>query len=268
MSIGVTTIGNLTVSRFIMGGNPFSGFSHQSTERDLEMKRYYTTERLTETLFQAQAAGINTLISRADHHVMRLLLEYWDAGGALQWIAQTCSELGPIANGVRNAINGGARACYIHGGQMDNRVANEQYDEIRDAIKMIHDAGMPAGVAAHNPRVFAWAEENLDADFYMCSYYNPASRDKDPSHVSGANEWFDDADREIMVQVIAQLSKPAIHYKVLAAGRNNPYDAFAFVARHLRPQDAVCVGVFTKDNTGMIEEDMRLLEAGLQAVKA
>ena len=71
---------------------------------------------------------------------------------------------------------------------------------------------------------------------------------------------------EAMVELIATLSKPAIHYKVLAAGRNDPKEAFAFVAQHLRPQDAVCVGVYPKDNPDMVAEDVRLMEEALAAV--
>ena len=66
-----------------------------------------------------------------------------------------------------------------------------------------------------------------------------------------------------MVEVIQELRAPAIHYKVLAAGRKTPQEAFAFVAEHLRPQDAVCVGVFPKDKPGMLAEDVRLLEVNL-----
>ncbi len=35
-------LGNVTVSRLILGGNPFGGFSHQNPDRDREMLRYYT----------------------------------------------------------------------------------------------------------------------------------------------------------------------------------------------------------------------------------
>ncbi|NLE99651.1 MAG: hypothetical protein GX601_01595 [Anaerolineales bacterium] len=256
-------IGELSVSRLIIGGNPFSGFSHQGSARDMEMRHYYTTERIKQTLSEAQALGINTHISRADHHVMRVLLEFWDEGGALQWFAQTCPEIGTPERGIQNAINGGASACYIHGGYMDFLYAQNRLDEVPPCIDMIRAAGMPAGIAGHNPHVFEWAERTLDLDFYMCSYYNSAHRDERAEHVSGTPEWFQPEDRDEMVSVIRDLSRPVIHYKVLAAGRTPPAEAFAFVAQHLRPQDAVCVGVFTKDRPGMLAEDIRLLTEAL-----
>ena len=258
--LGLTQFGSLPVSRLIIGGNPFSGFSHQGLERDAEMRHYFTAAHIKQALWQAERLGVNTVICRADHHVMRLLMEFWDEGGTLQWIAQTCPELGPIKNGVHNAIAGHAAACYIHGGSMDYALANNSFDEVHEAIAIMRDAGLPVGVAGHKPEVFPWAEEHLDVDFYMCCYYNPTPRDAAPEHVHGATEWFHDADRTRMVEVISGLRKPAIHYKVFAAGRNEPRAALAFVAQHLRPQDAVCVGVFPKDKPDMLAEDLRLLE--------
>ena len=63
---------------------------------DRRMLHYYTSARIKQTFREAEALGINTVIARADHHIMRLLMEYWDEEGSLQWIAQTCPELGSI----------------------------------------------------------------------------------------------------------------------------------------------------------------------------
>ena len=50
--------GDVEVTRFVIGGNPFSGFSHQGPQRDKEMVRYYTVARIKEALRKAEAAGI------------------------------------------------------------------------------------------------------------------------------------------------------------------------------------------------------------------
>ena len=259
-------IGSISVSKLIIGGNPFSGFSHQNPDKDAEMVHFFTTERMKQCLKQAEGLGINAHIGRADHHVMRVLLEYWDEGGGIQWVAQTCPELGDISRGIQNAIRGGARACFIHGGVMDHIFAQNALDEIPDRIAQIRDAGLPAGIAGHNPEVFEWAEQNIDVDFYMCSYYNAAHRDEHAELVSGMSEWFKPEDRDIMVNLIQQLSKPVIHYKVMAAGRNDPKDALGFVAKYLRPQDAVCVGIYPKDNAEMLAHDLHLLEGSLRSL--
>jgi len=265
--MGFVNIGALRVSRFILGGNPFSGFSHQNPEKDMEMKRYYTCARIKEVLREAEKLGLNTLVARADHHIIRVLLEYRDEGGKLQWIAQTCPELGTMERGINNAIYGGAQGCYIHGGFMDFLFANNRLDEVPLAIEKIKKAGLPAGIAAHNPKVLEWAEKNLNVDFYMCSYYIPTVRDKDPEHKSGMVEIFSDEDRERMVSVIKNLKRPAIHYKVMAAGRKDPEEAIAFVSKHLRPQDAVCIGIYPKDKPYMLQENLSLLQKYLASYK-
>lgn len=264
MSLTPVQLGSLAVSRFILGGNPFSGFSHQGVERDREMRRYYTAERIKATWKKAESLGITTCIGRVDAHVMRLLGEYWDEGGAIQWMAQTAPELKSAEMAIDRAAASGASACFIHGGQTDYALANDQMDELPAAIRRIREAGLPAGIAGHNPDVFRWAEEHLDLDFYMCSYYNPSSRIRRAERVAGTPEWFDDGDRDIMVDLIQGLSRPAIHYKVLAAGRTEPTDGLGFAARHMRPGDAVCVGAYTGDKPGMLAEDLGLLDRALQ----
>ena len=102
-------IGPLTVSRFILGSNPFSGFSHQGSSRDAEMVHYFTTQRIKQVLRDAESLGITAVIARADHHVIRTLMEYWDEGGKLQWLAQTCPGVGPTLKTVQMAIQGGPR---------------------------------------------------------------------------------------------------------------------------------------------------------------
>ncbi|MFP4057834.1 MAG: hypothetical protein ACLF0G_13290 [Candidatus Brocadiia bacterium] len=264
----MVTIGGLEVSRFIIGGNPFSGFSHQSPQVDDAQRHFFTTARIKETLREAESLGINTHNARADHHVMRVLMEYWDEGGTIQWFAQTCPELGSPQRGAANGVRGGASAVYVHGGVMDHLLAQGRLGEAADTVKAIHDAGLPAGVAGHNPRVFEWAEEHLDVDFYMCCHYNPTRRDEDPEHPHGAREKFDDQDRQRMVRTIAHLARPAIHYKVLAAGRNDPAQAFQFVARHLRENDAVCVGIYQAEKPHMLREDVDLLMQALERERA
>jgi len=284
-------LGPLEAGRFIIGGNPFSGNSHQSPEADRRMRRYFTAARIKETLREAERLGITTFIGRADNHIVRVLEEYRAEGGTIRWVAQTCPELGSIEMSIEAAVYRGAAGCFIHGGVMDHllyrsrmrgvraaaaavrsagpvvglarHAAAERLDRIPRHLEAIRKAGLAAGVAGHNPAVFAWAEKNLDADFYMCSYYNPTSREKHAGHVAAAEEWFREEDRLRMAGTIAGLSKPVIHYKVLAAGRNDPAAAFRFVAGAMRPSDAVCVGVCQEDRPGMLEEDVRLLFAAL-----
>lgn len=258
---------HLTVSRLILGSNPFSGFSHQGVERDAEMRHFFTAARIKETLRMAEAVGVNTLIARSDFHVMRLLTEYWDEGGSLQWFAQTCPEVGSHEACIERAASLGAKAVHLHGGVMDHAYAQGLLGGVQPALDLARKKGMLAGIAAHNHRVIAWAEKNLDLDYYLCCYYNPTPRDENAAHVHGAVEQYLESDREAMTGLIPSLSRPVVHYKILAAGRNDPREAFAFAAAKMRANDAVCVGVYPKDNPAMLAEDARLLEESLAAVR-
>ncbi|MFC1558677.1 hypothetical protein ACFL40_04915 [candidate division KSB1 bacterium] len=253
-------IGDVKVSRFILGGNPFSGFSHLGVDMDMEVMRYYTTERIKRTIKEAESLSVNTFIGRVDNHILRILLEYRDEGGTIQLFGQTCPELGDPLISIDRAKENGAKGCHIHGGVMDNLLAQGRIDGVHALVEEIHKRGMLAGIAGHNPKVFEWAEEsNLDADYYMCSYYDPTPRDEHAGHVSELEEHFLPEDRERMTGIIPNLSKPVIHYKILASGRHEPADAFSYAAKIMRATDAVCVGVYTKDKPDMIKEDIQLL---------
>ncbi len=265
MSTGSVRFGDVEVSRLILGGNPLSGSSHMGPAKDLEMKRYFTAARIKDLYRQAESLGVTTHIGRADHHIMRLLLEYWDEGGSIQWIAQISPVLGAPQRGLRGALQNRPKAAFIHGGIMDHYLIHKRLDEVPALIAMIHDAGLPAGVAAHMPETLEWAEEHLECDFYLCSYYNPNPRDKTPEHLPGEEERFDPEDRDRMTATLRLLSRPAVHYKVLAAGRTDPAEAFPYVASRLRPNDAVCVGVYPRDRPDQLAQNVHLLRDSLRA---
>jgi hypothetical protein len=258
LSIPTTLLGNLEVSRFLIGGNPFSGFSHQSRERDQAMRVWYTDERIIEALFQAEALGLNACLSRGDDHIAALMRRYWDQGGTLRWLAQTNSRAETAAAGAQYCIDHGAAACYLHGGIMDNYIAQGRYDDVHRFVETVRAAGVPVGIAAHMPDCWRWCEKNVALDFYMGCYYNPSPRDEIPHHDPNARERYLEEDRKERVAAIQTLSKPVIHYKILAAGRIAAPEAFRYAAAHMRPQDAVCVGVFTQDDPAMVGTDLRL----------
>ena len=53
-----TSLGPLTVSRFIVGGNPFSGGSHQSAEVSQSMREWWTVARIKGALAECERLGV------------------------------------------------------------------------------------------------------------------------------------------------------------------------------------------------------------------
>ncbi len=260
-----TTIGGHEVSRLIIGGNPFSGFSHLGRDMDREMVDYYTADRIKALLREAESLGVNTAILRADDHMRGVVTEHWQEGGKIQWFGQTAGELGPPQVSLERMVEAGALGCHIHGGVADNLFVNGKMEELIPAVEYARKAGLAIGLAGHQTGTIQWGEDNLDLDYYMCCYYNPIKRDKVAVHRPGTDELYRAEDRQAMTELIQTLSRPVIHYKILAAGRNDPAEAFAYAASKMRPQDAVCVGIYTGKNSDMLKEDVALLDESLAA---
>lgn len=253
-------IGDFEISQLIMGGNPFSGFSHQGPERDREMKAYYTVENIKGALRRAESAGVNTLLGRGDRHVRRMLGEYWNEGGQIQWIGQTASEYGDQVRAALTCLADGAIGAYLHGGIVDNWFANGQTDNIREVVDAVRSAGGLVGLAAHKVEAHEWIRDNLELDFEMVCYYNPSDRSASPHHVASHGEVWDRDHRDRVMAYIKSAPWPVIHYKVFAAA-NLPIDeGWQVVAENLRENDMVCIGHYIKENPDMIAENVATLE--------
>ena len=89
MTLPTVEFCGLSLSRLILGANPFAGFSHQNRERDLEMRSWHTPERIRETWDRAWKAGITAMVTNNQTpHVIQTVREYLAEGLPLQWIAQ------------------------------------------------------------------------------------------------------------------------------------------------------------------------------------
>ena len=256
-TIPTMNLGCVTVSKLLVGGNPFSGFSHHSDERDMEMRRYFTTDRIHQTLFECERQGITAFVGRVDNHITRVLLEYYAKGGTIQWIAQTAMERWSIEDNVKMARYFGAKACYLHGGNFDKLWDEGKQETIRKTLNFIKDQGLPAGLASHNPeRILIADQEEYGADFYMVSLYNIAGRRG--QIVEAKDERFRETDRKKALSIIPRLSKPTIAYKVLAAGRRDPEKSFQEVFGIIKSSDGILVGVYPKVMSNMVRVNSEL----------
>jgi hypothetical protein len=263
-----TSIGNVDVSRLVIGGNPISGFSHQSRERDQEMRGYFTNERVFDLLHECEERGINTAFMRTDDHILGVIREYWDRGGTIQWFAQIVYDAEDPSvhrEWIKRAADHGAHGMYLHGGATDYWHANGMLDLFGEALELMHSFGVPGGFAGHRPAAHAWVRDNVNADFQMCSHYNPSDRTKDPQHTNVGEKW-DPADRAAMLEVIESLPCPAAHYKVFGGGNRPVMEVFETLGRCVRAGDVVCIGVFPKDDPNLLATDIALFEEYVERV--
>lgn len=246
----VVRIGKMTVSRFIGGGNPFSGFAHQPGNLSKEMLDWYTVDHLKQTLDQAADQGVNTCVARGDRHIQRMFREYWLGGGRIKnWIAQTAPEYASIPRNINEATSAGAKGIYIQGAHVDRLFAEGLLEEIRPWLDEIRKRDAAVGVGSHRPDVLRIVQDKgWPVDFYMQCFYNLSERDEE----------YLAEDREKAVRTIRELEKPTIAFKILAAGRNDPEEAFPFAFSNIKSIDPVCVGVFPKHRPYEIAQDAEL----------
>jgi len=256
-----------TITRLICGGNPFSGFSHVTSELDREMIEYYTMPTLQAILDECVRNGINTFQSRGDRHQMRMFLEHRLKGGPIQWIAQTASEFADIKSNIAEICRYEPIAIYHHGTHTDNRWHLGKIEEVADIVKAIKDQGLPAGIGSHIPEVIQYAEEKgWETDFYMGCFYNLARQYKSAPAVDQdayTRDHFPAEDPARMAATLRQIRKPCLGFKVMAASRNckTPQDvraAFQFAFDHLKPNDGVVVGMFQK-HKNQVQENARIV---------
>jgi len=256
VSLPTTKLGDVEVTRLVVGGNPVSGFSHAGAERSKAMLDYFTTENTKKLLHRCEAAGITTCFFRADKHVMRTLYEYWNEGGKILWVAQSAPEMDPMRD-IDQAKSFGASAMYLHGGQIDDSFERGDYDETKRQLDHVHEVGLPAGCASHVPEnILKILDLGWDVDFFMISVYNiPGYRGK--LSVS-QDEKFIDADRAKALAIFKDIEQPCFAYKILAAGRKNPRESFTEVCSHIKPIDGINVGMYPPDSPTIVEDNVAL----------
>ncbi|MCC7495730.1 MAG: hypothetical protein IT204_25490 [Fimbriimonadaceae bacterium] len=253
MSLPTVELGSLRVSRLIAGGGPFAGISHQSPALNRAMLDYHTTARVLETLHTCVAAGINTLLARADAHIMRLLHEFRGEGGQIHWIAQTAPEYRTVEDNVRRAVAAGADAVYLHGGVCETLWSEGELAELERLLAVLRATGRPCGFAAHDPRCHLDLAPRLAVDFQMVCLFNCGSLH------SGGGEHFDPADPAAALAAIAAIQRPCLAYKILGAGRYDPAVQFPRVFGEIKPSDAVVVGLYTEHHPRQVEDNAALV---------
>ena len=263
------------ISRLIIGGNPFSGNSHQNAQMDAEMEDYFTTQRIKDTLLKCLENGVNAAQLRGDKHIARILREFRLEGNEIHWIGQTAPEMTPFENNVRFIRNNGAFSLYHHGTVTDALFKNGEYAEIERRLRVIRESGMAVGLGSHMPEVFEYAETHRwDVDFYMCCVYNISKIDRVSSAITGkmnSGEPFDEEDRQKMFAFIRSTDKPCLAFKILGAGRRCTSDAdvesaFREALTSIKPSDAVIVGMFPRDKD-QVTENANLVRKILEEAK-
>lgn len=255
-------IGDLTVTRLILGGNLLTRYQHV---RDLGylgklVRSYNTDDKIRATIELAEASGINTLSVNVTQSVMKTLNDHRRNGGRIQTILYSTADIenaARYAEDVKQMVDFGSEAIYIWGAQADKYVLGGKIDLISKRLEEIKLHGVPCGIGAHDLRVVQEAEKaKLPADFYIKTLhhhrYPSAPRAGEAKQTTAENPGYWCSNPEETVAFMRTVSKPWIAFKVMAAGAIPPADAFPYA--FASGADFVLAGMFDFD----IEEDCRI----------
>ncbi len=246
-------IGALRVTKLILGGNPIYGHSHFNRLYSQHLRDYHTPDRVVSLLRDCTKAGINTwqnsYTSRTVNDVLRCREEgipfNWFLLGKGDWV----SDPAIIDRAAKNKPD----AIAPHGSSSERLHREGRLHILREMLKRIRQTGCLVGLSAHNPAVIEIAEEEAwDVDYYMCcAYYHNRPRNEVENLLGEKpmGEVYLRSDRERMMKIVSEASKPCLVYKVLAAGREvlssrGVREAFKYSLDHMKQNDAMIVGMF------------------------
>lgn len=130
-------LGELEVSRLILGSNPFFGYHHGNPQATPdEMRKWYTPERIMAVLDQAAEHGITAVWTPCYEHWVEIWNEYQKEGGKLKiWIAQP--DRLPMEKDIEIAVKNGSKAIAIQGCQIDDMVRDGKWEVVRGWLNLI-----------------------------------------------------------------------------------------------------------------------------------
>ena len=251
-SVPLGSIGKVKISRLICGGNLISGYAHS---RDLIyvsplLKHYFNDEKILETWALSEQYGINTMVLHpADTRAAALYEKYRARGGKIQYLAQIGPSKEDLKTDVKQAKDAGAVGAFLLGNLSDAWTREGDVNLIGELLANIKGTGLVAGVAGHELRtVMAVEKAGFAPDFYMktlhdTNYWSKRRNDQSKEVIDNYsidNYWC--MDPKETIAFMAELKRPWIAYKVLAAGAIHPRAGFQHAFDN--GADFVAVGMF------------------------
>jgi hypothetical protein len=257
MSFPRTNVGDLSVSRLIIGTNWFLGFSHTSAAKDRQIKATMTADRIADVIEVFLNEGVDTILGlnqvpalhdgireaeqRAGHECIVISTPGINIGEDSASRAQAEETFDKEADL-------GTAVCMPHQFCTD-RLVDMQNRRIRNMdvyCRMIRERGMLPGLSTHMPETIVYADEtDLDVETYL-SIYNAAG-------------FLMHLEIDWVHRLIWRAKHPVITIKPLAAGRLLPLVGLAFNWSTIRDTDMVAVGTSTPDEAREVIEVSRAL---------
>jgi hypothetical protein len=262
-------IGNLTISRMIIGSNLINGFAHS---RDLIyvsklFKAYNTEEKIIQTLRLAEQYGINTTFANIPQMDFINKYKKQNASKIQMIVPVKPNEDNPQAN-IDEAADKGASTIYLHGESCDLHVKRGRIDILPKALEHIRKKGLQAGIGCHSDYVLEQCRDvKIEPDYWVKTFHHDKywsahpKENRKPFTVDGTfdenhNEFHDNMfclEPEETIEFFKTEEKPWIAFKTLAAGAISPRSGFKYAFEN--GADFICVGMFDfqiAEDTGVV----------------
>jgi len=243
-----TMIGNLSVSRMIVGTNWFLGWSHASAAKD-QLIRDLVKERsrITEILVTFFKAGIDTVMGPFPYPpLIDAVRDAEQKTGVKAIIVSSPGfpitpdlpakgfDRGEVMRILDEQAKMGAHICMPHQGTTDALV-DRCTRTIRHAdtlCAMIREHGMLPGLSSHMPEAIIYADDShLDVETYV-SIFNSAG-------------FLMQVEVDWTARIIAEAKKPVMTIKPFAAGQVRPFQGLTFCWNAIREIDMIAVGTMS-----------------------
>lgn len=272
-------IGNVSVSRLMIGGNLIGGWAHS---RDLMytsklFTSYNTEAKVFETLELAQECGINTI--QIDPRAWDVVLKYNKPRTAkFQTMVSIplIEDKTKMNDEIKLRIDQGASLVYSHGGDTDRyMMSGGKTDVIGQMLDLTKAQGVPAGVGGHSLNMpMACEKDKLNVDFYVKTFHMDRYWSATPKENRKEYDWMEanasdhNASNDSMwcnnpeetAAFMETVEKPWVAFKVMAAGAITPRMAFPHAYRN--GADFIIAGMFDFQ----VESDVKLAIESLQKV--
>ena len=267
-------IGDIEISRILCGSNLFWGAAHARELKYVSrlLREYFSIDKIHDTLQICEENGINTNIGDAS------VLEKYrkERGGSMQSIAQVdpdnyrhapdgsvITTVDDIHRTIDHSAESGAVGILIVGLRADRYVKANRLDLIEEFVTYARKAGLLGGVGGHDVRVPEACENaGIDVDFYFKTihhdrYFSALPKEQREhflvdSYGPGDHDCIWEQYPEETIDLMKNVKKPWIGFKVLAAGALAPRDGFRFAFEN--GADYACVGMFD----WQVQDDVRV----------
>ncbi len=275
-------LGSHKVSRLIVGANPIYGYSHFNKQYSQHMVEWFTDDRVVKLMLDCEKAGINTWQYSFNYDQKRQIPKIRAAGCNMQFICLAASwhydeKMARTPEAVLEGTIKCAQAAAefkpigitFHGGATDILYRAGKIDLLKSYVNAVHDLGFLAGISTHNPKILETLHEKGFAnDFYMTGLHYVTRHPEDWIKEIGTlplDEGWIASDPPRMAEAIRKVDKPALVYKVLAAGRKcdseeQKRQAIEWAFKNIKPTDATIIGLYPRysdqvtETTKMVRE--------------